>query len=1116
MMSLTPMAPSAWRYYAEEIAHGREDYYARSAERPGRFVGRGAESLGVSGREADAVALERLFGHGTDPRDGGPLGRSFSPEDSRAVAGFALTFSPPKSVSALWALAEQRTADQVLAAHEAAVATAFAFVDEHASFTRRGHNGVLQVDTDGLIAASFVHRTSRAADPQLHTHLLVANKVRAADAKWLSLDGRELFETQKAAGMLYKAALRSELSTRLGVSWTPVDKDGVAEVVGVPQVLIEQWSARRHELKAVGDELIANREVELGRTLSPNERTECFQIAAYRTRTPKLDADTPTTELRAHWRAEADAWSLGPERWLGDITNRPARQADLPPEEVVAEVIARLEEQSATWGRAEVVEEVSRFVSAATAEGVRECAEVLTERVLADAEVVSLAGPLPAEPPESLRRRDGMAAVERHGALRFSTRATLRREAAILEEVDAGRDAHAAVVDELTVDQVLADPPLGGDQREAVRGLLTGGERVALLVGPAGTGKSHALDAARRAWQAAGYDPIGLAPSAMAAQVLSGEAGVRSETLAKFLYERERGTSSMILDRHSVVILDETGMARTDDLAKLLAAVEQADAKLVLVGDPHQLGAVGPGGIFRTLVADHGAHELETVRRFHHAWEAAASLRLREGEPSILAAYVRHDRIASGSREQMIDRAFRAWTDARENDTSLLLMAGDNATADELSRRCRAELVARGWVARDGVRIATGTASRGDEIVTLQNDRKLRAPRDEFVRNGARWQVVGTSDDGSMRVASVENGGMVTLPPEYVREHVALGYALTVHKCQGKTVDRAVVLVDEKMTAAQLYVAMSRGREENCAFVTLSDDSPEDHARRPSLDAIELLTRIMRREGSDRSAHDVVRRNLARSEDLTLLTDLYDDARERIERSVGPDRRKAIAALEPRANVVDATQHLRAAEDAIHRAEEQRSKAESRLHETEREPIRTYLPGRLGEGSRYRANHERRVAEGALLTARRAEQQSLSAYEVARHRLMDAETAASEMAVLRGAQDQRESWLREHPDEVQWARDLRERVEERKAEATGLGRDGRGIGRGDRNASRVARARRSDSRSAKPQERAETTAHGLDPATEAILRRSSRTSPSPRPPRPPEREGPSLRARGLP
>ena len=331
---------------ADAAGLGRD---GRGIERGDRNASRVARAGRSDSRSAKPQEQAETTTHGLDPATVAILRRS-----SRT--------SPPKSVSALWALAEQQTADQVLAAHEAAVSTALAFVDEHASFTRRGHNGVVQVDTDGLIAASFVHRTSRAADPQLHTHLLVANKVRAADAKWLSLDGRELFETQKAAGMLYKAALRSELWTRLGVAWTPVDENGVAEVVGVPQALIEQWSARRHELKAVGDELIANREVELGRTLTPNERTECFQIAAYRTRTPKLDADTPTAELRAHWRTEADAWSLGPERWLGNITNRPPRPADLPAEEVVAEVIVRLEEQSATWGRAEVVEEVSRFV----------------------------------------------------------------------------------------------------------------------------------------------------------------------------------------------------------------------------------------------------------------------------------------------------------------------------------------------------------------------------------------------------------------------------------------------------------------------------------------------------------------------------------------------------------------------------------------------------------------------------------------------------------------------------------------------------------------------------------------------------------------------------------
>ena len=312
MMSLTPMAPSAWRYYAEEIVRGREDYFAKGAERPGRFLGRGAVALGIADHEAHVHELERLFGQGVDPRTGAPLGRRFDPDNERAVAGFTLTFSPPKSVSALWAVGDQPTADQVLAAHDAAVAASLEFLEDHPAFTRRGHNGVLQVDTEGLIAAGFVHRTSRSADPQLHTHVLVANKVRAEDGAWLALDGRELFATQKATGMLYKAALRAELTEQLGVKWTDVDDNGAAEILGVPHALLEQWSARRHELKAAGDELIANRAAELGRSLSPNERAGCFQIAAYRTRTPKIDAETPTAELRARWRSEAEAWGHAP------------------------------------------------------------------------------------------------------------------------------------------------------------------------------------------------------------------------------------------------------------------------------------------------------------------------------------------------------------------------------------------------------------------------------------------------------------------------------------------------------------------------------------------------------------------------------------------------------------------------------------------------------------------------------------------------------------------------------------------------------------------------------------------------------------------------------------
>ena len=153
-------------------------------------------------------------------------------------------------------------------------------------------------------------------------------------------------------------------------------------------------------------------------------------------------------------------------------------------------------------------------------------------------------------------------------------------------------------------------------------------------------------------------------------------------------------------------------MARTDDLAKLLRLAEDHGSKVVLVGDPHQLGAVGPGGIFRTLVNRPRRTNSKTVRRFHHAWEAAASLHLREGNPAILDAYDRHGRIVGGSRAEMIDRAFEAWRVAYQEGEPLLLMAGDNATADELARRCRAELVARHYVSAKGVAIATGVGEQ--------------------------------------------------------------------------------------------------------------------------------------------------------------------------------------------------------------------------------------------------------------------------------------------------------------------------------------------------------------------------------------------------------------------
>ncbi|HEY5272597.1 MAG TPA: MobF family relaxase, partial [Acidimicrobiales bacterium] len=586
-MSLVKLAPNGWRYFAEEIATGREDYYARSAERPGVFLGRGAEVLGIAGQGVDALMLERLIGQGRHPIDGVALGRPF-PDRAGAVAGFGLTFSPPKTVSVLWGTADGEISAAVLAAHERAFESSLAFLQDHAAFTRIGAGGVFQVDSEGFLAAAFTHRTSRAADPQLHTHVLVANKVRAEDGRWRSLDARELFEHQKAAGMLYKAALRAELTTTLGVRWSEVDENGIAEIAGVPQVLVEAWSSRRKAVEEMGSHLVAAREADFGRDLSPSERATAYQLAAYRTRAPKVESDTPTAELSARWREEARTWGQEPEQWLPNVLGHEPTQPMIDPDAIVLTTVARLQSTRATWGRSDAVEVLSTLVIGECADEVRSLVDQLADSVLRHDAVCSLAGPLPAEVPASLRRRDGMTQIERHGATRFTTKATLRAEGRVLETVANGIDAKAAVVSSNAVDAVLSLSPLGDDQRRAVHDLLTSGDRVALLVGPAGAGKSRALDAAREGWERAGFQLVGIAPAAMAAAVLREEAGIGSDTLARFLLDVENG-KRRLTDR-DVVVLDEATMARTDDLDVLLREITRARSKLVLVGDPSQLG----------------------------------------------------------------------------------------------------------------------------------------------------------------------------------------------------------------------------------------------------------------------------------------------------------------------------------------------------------------------------------------------------------------------------------------------------------------------------------------------------------------------------------------------
>ena len=328
-MSLTKLGPSGWRYFAEEIATGREDYFARSAEHPGRYLGRGAEAIGLAGTEVDALGLERLIGHGTDPRDGATMGRGFSPDNDNVVAGFGLTFSVRRRASRCCGEPAAKSSAQPSLPRTNALLRARSI----SCRTTPPSRDAAQAGSSRSTPRALSPRASSTAlrVPRTRSFIptsLSPNKVRAEDGRWLSLDGRELYEHQKAAGMLYRAALRAELTASLRVSWMPVDENGIAEIQGVPEVLVEAWSTRRHEVESLGAELVASREAELGRELSGGERARCLQLAAYRSRAPKLDAETPTEVLVARWREEAASFGQAPERWLPQVLGQ---RADIDP-----------------------------------------------------------------------------------------------------------------------------------------------------------------------------------------------------------------------------------------------------------------------------------------------------------------------------------------------------------------------------------------------------------------------------------------------------------------------------------------------------------------------------------------------------------------------------------------------------------------------------------------------------------------------------------------------------------------------------------------------------------------------------------------------------------------
>ena len=696
----------------------------------------------------------------------------------------------------LWALTpDDWVRAEVLAAHDAAVAAALGWFETQGGVTRRGRDGVLQVDTTGVAAAAFRHHTSRMVDPQLHTHAVISSKVQDETGKWLALDARFLKYQQRTIGWVFDAALRTELTNRLGVGWVEHD-EGILDLACIPDRVRELFSQRSDQVDTKLGELIDRwRSEHDGDDPEPWTIAQLERSAVLASRPAKIQG-LDAAQLHRDWRQQAENLGFDPQRLTSHGLGDAARSGAVPDEQVVAEVLRRVSEESAGWLRADLARHVARLLSPQVAPtGERLVAEIDRLAALAEARCV----PLDPERGDTVRhRRDGRPVTE-HITDRLFTTPT-----ALVEEQDLMRWATAAVA------QVDADP----DPARAAARAMAGRDRLVLVVGPAGTGKTHTTARAVKALQGAGRPVVGLAPSGKAANVLATATGCRADTMAGFLTRHQGRRTNWPAD--TTVILDEAAMASTADLVRLVALARANRWRLVAVGDPAQLSSVGRGGVFAHWSATLPHHTLDTPRRFTEPWEAAASLALRAGDRRGVEVYAAHGRLQSTHPALVAAQVARLVVVHEVEGRAVAVTTNTAETAKAINQAIQRT---RYGSSRVGVSLHDGsTAVIGDRVATRRNDLALRTTAGARVRNRQTWTVANIETSGDVVLHHPDRGD-VLLPGDYVARHVELGWAVTGYGNQGDTVDVGIAVLEASTSHNHAYVAMTRGRTSNVAIV---------------------------------------------------------------------------------------------------------------------------------------------------------------------------------------------------------------------------------------------------------------------------------------------------------
>lgn len=707
-----------------------DDYYADGGISPSEWQGEGAKALGLSGevnRETFRAILD-----GTLPR-GQQLG-TMREGKLQHRPGWDVTMSAPKSVSIMAEVAGDR---RLIGAHANAVKAALAYIERHTAATRiRADGGVEhRQTTDNLVIASFRHDTSRAQDPQLHTHNVIMNMTQDADGNWRSLEPRALYQLQKAIGAVY----RQELAVGVRALGYGIEqgKDSLFEIKGVPAAVIRAFSERAAQVEA--------RLAERGQTRATASAEE-KQIAALDTREAKQSLERG--ELVSTWRAEADAAGFGKAAREALVAASKeaaanneygtalAAQGQITAHQAVALAAANLGERQSVFAAAELEKEAGRYglgrvtaaqISAAVARAQGDGA--LVPRTFLDKRGAEFAG--------------------------FTTAENIAHERQLLRLEAEGRGTASPILSAKQAASAVAraelqsDHPWNEGQRAATRALLTSPHRITGLQGYAGTAKTTTVLAtfAREA-QTRGVSVTALAPTASAAQTLGDALGQRGETVARQLVRNSASLSG------GVWIVDEASLLSARDMAALLGLAADSKARVVLVGDVKQLGSVGAGAAFAQLQsAGMATARLDNVVRQTNVATREAVLASIEGDArKALDALDRGGGriIAHGSQGERFAAMAKAYTalDTSERARTLVIEPSRDGR-DALTTDIRRELAVTGVLSGPAVTMESLVGKNLSRIEARDpasyapgdTVRFLRDYADKGVTRGAAYRV---------------------------------------------------------------------------------------------------------------------------------------------------------------------------------------------------------------------------------------------------------------------------------------------------------------------------------------------------------------------------------------